>query len=94
MGEIGHFGKKVLKCMKFHTEQAGLWLKPNTASQLKPDMPQADISSIYDNPLSLIQPQSQTPSVKEHLHMVGDVTEFHAGGQCRKPIHSHLDTDG
>ena len=30
--------------MKFHIEQAGLWLKPNTASQLKPDMPQADIS--------------------------------------------------
>ena len=29
--------------MKFHTEQAGLWLKPNTASQLKPDMPQTDI---------------------------------------------------
>ena len=31
--------------MKFHTEQAGLWLKPNTASQLKPVMPQADIST-------------------------------------------------
>ena len=30
--------------MKFHTEQAGLWLKPNTAGQLKHDMPQADIS--------------------------------------------------
>ena len=33
--------------MKFHIEQAGLWLKPNTASQLKPDMPQADISTMY-----------------------------------------------
>ena len=31
--------------MKSHIEQAGLWLKPNTASQLKPDMPQADIST-------------------------------------------------
>ena len=31
--------------MKFHIQQAGLWLKPNTASQLKPDMPQADICS-------------------------------------------------
>ena len=31
--------------MKFYTEQAGLWLKPNTASQLKPDMPQADVSN-------------------------------------------------
>ena len=31
--------------MQFYIEQAGLWLKPNTASQLKPDMPQADISS-------------------------------------------------
>ena len=30
--------------MTFNTEQTGLWLKPNTASQLKPDMPQADIS--------------------------------------------------
>ena len=45
VGEIGHFGKNLSKCMKFHTEQAGLWLKPNTASQLKPDMPQADIST-------------------------------------------------
>ena len=45
MGEIGHFGKNLLKCMKFDIEQAGLWLKPNTASQLKPDMQQADISS-------------------------------------------------
>ena len=36
--------------MKFHMEQAGLWLKPNTASQLKPDMPQADISTVvYSN---------------------------------------------
>ena len=33
--------------MKFHSEQAGLWLKPNTVSQLKTDMPQADISTIY-----------------------------------------------
>ena len=30
--------------MKFHIEQAGLWLKTNTASRLKPDMPQAVIS--------------------------------------------------
>ena len=29
--------------MKFHIEQAGLWIKPKTASQLKPDMPQADM---------------------------------------------------
>ena len=45
VGEIGNFGKNVSKCMKFHTEQAGLWLKPNTASQLKPDMSQGDISN-------------------------------------------------
>ena len=45
MGEIGHFGKNILKCMKFHIEQDGLWLKPNTASWLKPDMSQADIST-------------------------------------------------
>ena len=32
--------------MKFHAEQADLWLKPNTTNQLKLDMPQADISSI------------------------------------------------
>ena len=30
--------------MKFHTEQADLWLKPNTASQVKSDLPQADTS--------------------------------------------------
>ena len=46
MGEIGHLGKNILKCMNFHTEQAGVWLKPNTASQPKPDMPQADISNV------------------------------------------------
>ena len=45
MGEIGHFGKNLLKCMKFHIEQAGLWLKPNSTSQLKPVMPQADTSN-------------------------------------------------
>ena len=42
--------------MKFHTEQAGLWLKPNTASQLKPDMPQADTSRSPSPP-----PRFETP---------------------------------
>ena len=41
--------------MKFHFEQAGLWLKPNTQSQLKPDMPQADISTFYVNTLLYIK---------------------------------------
>ena len=34
-----------IKSIKLYAWQAGLWLKPNAASWLKPKIPQADISN-------------------------------------------------
>ena len=45
MGEIGHFGKNILKYMKFILNKLACGLSQILQAGLSPDMPQADISN-------------------------------------------------